>query len=197
MKKNPGKTAQTKAALKTAFWALYRDGAITKITVQDVTNLAGFNRSTFYQYFTDVHCLLKEIEDDIIQDWESTLSEIPFHNTTGQIASEEAVLKIASFHERNGEYISALLSPKGDPAFIYKLKNAMRPKIYSLLQITEDTIEVTLAFEFVSSGILAYLSAWYENAKQLPLKDAVALLHSLFSGNIMEIMFLNGKCVKD
>lgn len=38
MKKNPEKTAQTKEALKTAFWTLYKNKPITKITVLDVTN---------------------------------------------------------------------------------------------------------------------------------------------------------------
>ena len=188
MKKNPKKTAQTKAAIKAAFWTLYRENPITKITVQDVTNLADFNRSTFYQYFHDVYCLLEEIEDDIIQDWQSTFSQLPFHSLVSHEVNEDTIEKIAAFYGKNGDYLSILLSPKGDPAFIHKLKNVIRPKIFSRIQIQDGNMEAMLAFEFVSSGVLAFISAWHENARTIPLAEAIEFMRSLFYGNIVEII---------
>lgn len=44
-----------------------------KITVKDITNKAGYNRGTFYEYFTDVYDVLNYIEDSLIP----TLEELP------------------------------------------------------------------------------------------------------------------------
>ena len=66
MKKQPEVTAQTRKNLVMAFCALYEDRPIEKITVKDVVASAGYNRSTFYEYFSDIYELLKFIEDDVI-----------------------------------------------------------------------------------------------------------------------------------
>ena len=58
MKKQPQITAQTKQNLIEAFWSLYCEQRIEKITVKDITNKAGYNRGTFYEYFTDVYAVL-------------------------------------------------------------------------------------------------------------------------------------------
>jgi len=184
MKKNPEKTAQTKVALKAAFWTLYQNRPITKITVQDVTNLAGFNRSTFYQYFHDVYCVLEEIEDSVINEWEVTFSK-----NKGLLIKQnrdEAIIEMTvDFYERNGNYLSVLLSPDGDSSFAQKLKNAMRPKIFAILQVPDDSIEASLIFEFASSGMLAVLTAWYHSASHIPTKDVVELIYSLLYRNDM------------
>ena len=42
-------TSQTKQNFMDAFWTLYCDKRIEKITVKDITTRAGYNRSTFYE----------------------------------------------------------------------------------------------------------------------------------------------------
>jgi len=187
MKKNPEKTAQTKAALKAAFWTLYQERPITKITVQDITTRAGFNRSTFYQYFHDVYGVLEEIENNVISDWEFVFTK----NASlfaEQNRAEGIVEMTIGFYDRNGEYLSVLLSPEGDSSFAQKLKDAMRPKIFSVLNVSDSNIEASLAFEFASSGMLGALTAWYHSAKHIPTKDAVKLIYALLYGNAMAVV---------
>ena len=54
----------TRQALMDAFWTLYKKKRIEKITVKNITDAAGYNRSTFYQYFLDVYDILAQLEDD-------------------------------------------------------------------------------------------------------------------------------------
>jgi len=62
MKKQPELTAQTKENLIEAFWQIYCEKGLGKITVKEITAKAGYNRSTFYEYFTDVYDVLDQIE---------------------------------------------------------------------------------------------------------------------------------------
>lgn len=66
MKKQSEVTAQTKQNLVGAFWSLYCEKRIEKITVKEITLKAGYNRGTFYEYFTDVYDVLEQIEKSLI-----------------------------------------------------------------------------------------------------------------------------------
>ena len=73
MNKQPEVTAQTKQNLIDAFWSLYCEKRIEKITVKEITQMAGYNRGTFYEYFTDVYDVLDQIELSLVP----TLNELP------------------------------------------------------------------------------------------------------------------------
>ena len=62
MKKQPQITEQTKANLRSAFWTLYTRKPIEKISIKEITDLAGYNRGTFYLYYNDVYDLFSQIE---------------------------------------------------------------------------------------------------------------------------------------
>lgn len=54
---------------------------IEKITVKEITNRAGYNRGTFYEYFTDVYDVLDVIANSLIP----SLHELPVSTPTGTI----------------------------------------------------------------------------------------------------------------
>lgn len=66
MKKQPHITEQTKNNLRIAFWSLYAQKPIEKISIKEITELAGYNRGTFYLYYNDVYDLLDQIEEEIL-----------------------------------------------------------------------------------------------------------------------------------
>ena len=47
MKKQPEVTAATRQKLMDAFWTLYKEKAIDKISIAEITNITGNNRGTF------------------------------------------------------------------------------------------------------------------------------------------------------
>ena len=68
MRKQPEVTEQTKANLRTAFWSLYKEKAIEKITIKEITDAAGYNRGTFYLYYKDVYDLFNKIEEELLEE---------------------------------------------------------------------------------------------------------------------------------
>ena len=68
MNKQPEITDATRDAFVTAFFHLAEIKNIYKITIKELTNLAGYNRTTFYRYFEDVFDLIEYAEDQFIDE---------------------------------------------------------------------------------------------------------------------------------
>ncbi len=65
MKKQPHITEQTKIICG-SLSGLYAQKPIEKISIKEITELAGYNRGTFYLYYNDVYDLLHQIEEEIL-----------------------------------------------------------------------------------------------------------------------------------
>src|SRR5690554_1199827 len=66
MKKQPEITEKTRQMFIDVFCELYSQKPIEKISIKEITNKSGYNRSTFYQYFTDIYELLDFVENDLL-----------------------------------------------------------------------------------------------------------------------------------
>jgi len=173
MKKQPIKTAQTKLKLKSAFWNLYKTKPISRITIKEITDCAGYFRGTFYIYYESVYDILGEIEGDVLKSWEELASEIWFLDKYDILLDH-----MAEFFEQEGEHISFLISPQGDPTFQQKLKDTLRLKLFPSLTEVNNYSELSLMFEFIISGMLALITEWYQNERHLTAKEAVHLYQS-------------------
>ena len=93
IKKNPQLTQQTVKSLKEAFWKLYETKPIEKISVRQITELAGYNHATFYLYFSSVRDVRDQIEDDLIAQRDLILKQCMHDGTLemGQYVGSRAV----------------------------------------------------------------------------------------------------------
>ncbi|PPA70458.1 TetR/AcrR family transcriptional regulator [Jeotgalibacillus proteolyticus] len=184
MKKNPPITELTKQNLNDAFWELYCTKRIEKITIKEITMKAGYNRSTFYEYFSDVYDVLEQIEDQLI----SKLQELPLKQLSPQTDSFplEALVKIFSKH---GHVLGILLGDQGDPAFQGKIKASMRPMIKEVLlaQGAIDDFELEYTLEYALSAMIGVLSYWFGQDEKSPsIEELVKLLTELSERGIIK-----------
>ena len=114
--KKEGAKKETREALITAFWKLYREKSIEKITVGEIAAAAGYNRSTFYEYFYDVPDVLQHIENGIVEDMQFGIPD------DDRLPMDEVV---ATF-ERNADALSVLLGEHGDFSFFFLIRKRMR-----------------------------------------------------------------------
>ena len=134
-KKNPELTGQTIRNIKDAFWKLYEEKPIEKISVKQITDLAGYNRATFYLYFSSVRDVRDQIENDLIAQRDAML-DASLHNGTLNITPELLQMPAALFH-----YGKVLLGPHGDPKFIERAENSVWPYIQPIFFPNTPNIE--------------------------------------------------------
>lgn len=183
MKKQLEVTAQTRQNLIDAFWSIYCDKRIEKISVKEITARAGYNRGTFYEYFTDVYAVLEQIENAMIPD----LDELPpVHSPT-----KEARLPLDMFirmYRQNSKYYGVLLGDNGDPSFQRRIKNAVRPVIRQAANRSgqPDSEELEFILEYALSAMIGILSYWFGQPASMPVEKLIDLMYDLMQNGVMK-----------
>lgn len=184
--KQPTITEQTKTNLRHAFWQLYEQMPIRKITVKQITDLAGYNRGTFYLYFKDVYDLLDDIESKVLQVIEGMMEGLLPPDGTfadacqlrGAPGFEAAMTPLAQAVQIYGKYARVLLSDRGDPEFKARFKEIVWPSLKRTLPLkrTHSPREERVAKEYCMAGLIAAICAWLEEDDPLPVDAFISLL---------------------
>lgn len=160
MNKQPQVTEQTKENLRQAFWQLYTMKPVDKITIREITDLAGYNRGTFYLYYKDVYDILYQIEDYLLKQISEIFSRLYQQGSTFSLQHNMSVF--VELMQKYSRYSTILLSDRGDPRFTQKLKELVWPLLNHFFIPTSGFSEYQqgLLKEFYLSGILSAVSRW-------------------------------------
>lgn len=182
MNKRPELTEQTKRNLRTAFWSLYAQKPLEKISVREITALAGYNRGTFYLYYQDVYDLLNQIEDELLDELQQLLEQrlpgVLEHNLS------EYMSFVVGINLIHAEYGAVLLSSRGDPRFAARFKELLAPVLrrYVLDGKGFTDTESELLLEYHLSGLQAMLARWLQDPGRMNLEQFVGLIIRMFTG---------------
>lgn len=175
MKKQPEITEQTRKNIVMAFCKLYEQRPIEKISVKDVIALAGYNRSTFYEYFSDIYSLLKYIEDDVINFMKA--------KTKDETRSPTDLLTLFSAKE---DYLKVLLGTYGCIHFQDRLKN----EFMQILDEGDGGFRPYLS-EFHMTVSLSMYRLWLKREKDMSLNELSSLIHTLYTNGASGIVPAN------
>lgn len=185
MKNNKEIISNTKQDLIDAFWYLYCNKRIEKITIKEITLKAGYNRSTFYEYFIDIYDVLEQIESSLIPN----INELP--PTT--ILNKNFEIPIDVFlklYEKNEKYYSVLLGDNGDPAFSSKLKNSIKPMLKETLvtKVKLNDVEFDFILEYILSSMISVMSYWLKNNKILSAEKLIYLMNDIMEDGVITLL---------
>ena len=179
MKHNSQISAQTKKNLMDSFWNLYSEEGIEKISVREIVSKAGYNRSTFYEYFTDVYDVLEQIESSILPDLEK-------HQNV-KLGFTLPLNHFTEVYNRNKKYFVVLLGKDGDPSFQDKYKNVyktlMRPHLQSLYE-NDFILECTM--EYAISAMIGVMTYCYTQEEDPDIEKMLQLLWNLMNNGVMK-----------
>lgn len=146
---------QTKTNLKEAFWKLYKEKSLNKISIKEITDIAGYNRGTFYNYYKDVHDIFNEIKLSLMpsEEYIESVLKSMENNRWDEIID-------TSYSPEEGEdreKILLLFGPNGDPDFMHEYKRDIRLKITNHVDdLSIDKMnKLEYMLEFMLSGMLS------------------------------------------
>lgn len=177
MKKQPEITEKTRQNFMDVFCELYSQKPIEKISVQEIAKKSGYNRSTFYQYFTDIYELLDSVENDLLNYIKEELANKKLVSHTVQDALHCL---------ENQEYLSVLKALLGDYGSIRFIERLKREMILDRLELNvphNDSLKPYL-IEFQISTSLSLLRLWLQREKDLPPEEFHRLVDNLYTAGV-------------
>jgi AcrR family transcriptional regulator len=182
MNKQPEVTTSTKKHLQEAFWELYEVKDIKNITIKEITDLAGYNRGTFYLYYKDIYDILEQIEDELLAENEE------YKQCTEQltVSPEDIANLFMSDFELKRRYLVVLLGDRGDPQFINKMKINMKRFLRSKLVAEHNLSEMEAEYylEFFTAGTLGLLQKWLQEDLNLSAEEFIRVIFQIASARM-------------
>ncbi len=178
-KKTDRRVRKTKSQLRTGLAQLMREKSIREITVKELVDKVDINRSTFYLHYSDIPRMLKEIEDEILEEMGRAIQEHPI---------EEGEKSIYFFMQdmfwvlaENREIGCALVGPHGDIAFVRRIEKFLEQ--YSR-QVRGDMLPEQLAqmkyfYSFCWNGCLGFIKTWLEEGEDKSPESAAKLMFQM------------------
>lgn len=180
---NAHKRHQTQQTIYDAFWQLYQRKAINQVTVKEITQTAGINRSTFYEYFADPYDVLAQLEKRLLP---------PLDNE-----NKDGISYCLGVYEKNKNYFKVLLGQNGDPAFVYNLQDQLAEYFaYQLGSAVASDTQRYFKLQFVASGLVGVLQRYFDDNGGMTNDEVIALLQNMVLDG-MHIRLVGNQFVAD
>lgn len=177
MNKQPEKTAQTRRTLIDAFWALAQKQGLHSVTISGIAKKAGYNRSTFYIYFSDLDDLLHHAEEEILADFRRQMGAALADGLPGDLsAASETVIKTLFQHN---DKLFLLLGKDGDPSFLARLREEAAGLSRLIFRDREADPYREYVVAYVTSAFAGMLAYWHDTGKRLPIQDLAGISRTL------------------
>lgn len=183
MNKNPEITDATRKKLILAFCELYKEKPINKITIKEITNIAGYNRSTFYQYFYDVYALLEYVENEIIAIGMESISSI---DPMSSDFNKQFVITLSNILDDHKYYSTILLKNGAGSDFFRKIKKSILPFAVERFHIKPDNAKALLAVEFYLTGMLDVITHRIKNPDDISLDKLGSLVQGIWCDGLLK-----------
>ena len=111
-KKTDRRVRKTKSQLRKGLAHLMKEKSIGEITVKELVDEVDINRSTFYLHYSDIPTLLREIENEMMDEMKRAIHDHPIDRENDSAFS--FIKDIFQVLDRNREIGCALIGPYGD-----------------------------------------------------------------------------------
>ena len=163
---------KTKKAIRDATLLLLSKKHVDDISITELALTAQINRKTFYNYYQNIYQVIDEIEDDIVEKFANAIrmtdwyngTELNFHNVFSCVT--EAV-------RENMDYFRPLLNISNTSIVIVKVESTLkeRGKAYFQKYLHIDDDLLTMALDYIVSGMLSVFRRWLQNGQALSVHE--------------------------
>ena len=172
-KKVDRRVRKTKSQLRAGLARLMQEKGIGEITVKELVNEVDINRSTFYLHYSDIPALLREIEDDMMEELERAVREHPIKEDSTSRFIED-IFRVLN---ENREISRALIGPHGDLGFVRRIEKLLEENSSEFLAqlFPERVQDMKYFYSYCLNGCLGFVKTWLEDGEAKPPEYAADL----------------------
>lgn len=190
------RTEETRKNLIEAFWELYREKPLMKITVKEITDKAGYNRGTFYTYFSDVYEMQDILKKSLIPEKDMILDPLmSLERSGGRVF--DSFEKTNVYMRENKERIAVMIGPEGDPSFVHDFKMEIRKIIMSYVNSIgiKEPRKFEYIIEYQISALIGIFQLWVEKNEDMDEYELARMMEVVSHNGVTSMMesMLNDK----
>lgn len=187
-KKNNQRIRLSKLLLKNALMDLLDEkGSIDKISVKELCNTAGLNRSTFYAHYNEPSDLLAELKNDLLKSEKEYLEKIGSENDLG---ANKYILSLLEFIKQNNNTIRTLLINSNNYDFQSKLMEEVINILISNIDISLAPEIENYVYSYILNGSNSIITNWIKSDYTLPKERICKLLFQINRNALTNIEYI-------
>lgn len=169
-----------------AFWALYDIKRIEKISVRELCQKAGYNRTTFYAHFDDMYDLLDKAVDVILELPKSAIPQ--FRDLLSLLTTGALIKPFALLFKENSRYIEMLSRNRHLYILEDKIKEIVIPALKR--ELTKDRLDMKLDYviEYQLSAAFGIFRTWIKNEKNISEQEIIKLIYEISSRGVFSVI---------
>jgi AcrR family transcriptional regulator len=171
------RSIRTRELLQDALMQLVAEKSFASLTIQNVTRLAGLNRTTFYLHYSGLHELLEDCARTLFGQMRAKIygNKNPrFRQDPNELVPYiESVFNHLEQHEK---FYGAMLGRQGDPLFRVLFQELLSELIFEpIMERNPDeyhSLQLEMIMHFFSSGFGGVAEWWLEKGMPISAKQA-------------------------
>lgn len=187
--------ARTKKLLYQALIKVLEEKGPSRITVSDITEKAGLNRSTFYLHYTDAIDLLERVKADIWTGLAERMKNLDPYNYLSYAVKNEpdpAMVKVIEYYGEHADFFKVILGPNGDPAFAVRIKDFLKEHHLSKILDSRPDLADTIVpkdymIAYLAASNLSILMNWIETGMQQSPRTIALMITSILSSGLNQL----------
>jgi len=174
--------ARTRQSLQQALFDLARERELDDISVADIAERAGVNRSSFYQHYSDKDTLLADAIDAVV---EEAGAELPM---LYEISPEPPAILIEYLRhvEENAAVYARVFGEHGSPIALARLQARIQTIVIDAVASSHADAFGDIPSDVLAAGlsgsVLGVLGVWLSRDPRPPVETAVTWLWTVLLG---------------
>jgi len=166
----------TRKVIKDALIEAMKTQHISSITVRQLCDAAGINRSTFYTHYNNTQDLLHQVEQEMLENFEHYLESDIVKNI--RIPSTMTLLPIFDYAKENADLLNVLLSENCDFDFQNSIMDLVQNVFLKLNKRQNIEMWDSIAI-FSTAGSLSVLKKWLRDGMQQSSQEISEFIHQI------------------
>jgi AcrR family transcriptional regulator len=171
------RSIRTRELLRQALISLAAEKSFASLAIQDVTDRAGLNRTTFYLHYGGLHELLEDCARTLFSQMRTDIYAnkviVDGRNMVTYTPFVESVFRHLEQHER---FYRAMLGRHGDPLFRGLFQELLLELIFEpIAHQTQSNLndpQLDMNIRFFNAGFIGVASWWLEKGMPIPVEQA-------------------------
>ncbi|MBR0260371.1 MAG: TetR/AcrR family transcriptional regulator [Selenomonadaceae bacterium] len=182
-------TRITRQNLIDAFCILAKTKSVSKITVDQLVDKAGYNRSTFYKYFRDVYDVLEQIEGVVI----SGVAENFRQNISPENFEQTFLTAFTKIQREQANYFDVLLNQNNRARFIEKLFAEISPIFMETFNLPPDNLKSKYLTEIYLITVISAVRLWINDGRKFSAEELSRFVGAILSRGVLTFI-KNNSC---